>query len=356
MPRMGEENSADPGLAKALIIGDGKCGKTDWAARAAMAGFNVLYLDGDVGAATINNMIRHGRLTKEAANRIYLMNWADTILDGMRDTKFTETWNEFSSVIEFRWNDTQGRQAARNDSSSDTIWAIKPGRMGADTVLVMDSWTGFTDSIMLAAGRACSVDIATASTTEMRPVYQASGLKATQALQLIRSIKCNVIIIAHPDEFTKTTRKDGTILGKVKEIDQTIEWTKMIPKSTSKPHGFQMPKYVTDVLWLGASPSGKRIVDARLDANKVSGGHWDDRKDTEEYSFANLVKEVGGRVPDGSQGTDSWLKIAEGAAQGAIEEVPADASAPRAAPIKVLDGTTQTTVKHNGMSSFLKKA
>ena len=56
---------------------------------------------------------------------------------------------------------------------------IKPAKMGADVVWVIDSWTSIAESCMLQAAQSCSVDLAYASTQDMRGVYQAAAMKAT---------------------------------------------------------------------------------------------------------------------------------------------------------------------------------
>lgn len=357
MPRMDQTDrveSSTPSLVKALIIGDGKCGKTDWTVRAAMSGFKLVYFDGDVARATIKNMIKESRLTPKAASNIYLFAVADTMEGGARDSKFYSTLDEFNSNIVFRWNDSQSRIATRKDDASDEIWDIKPGRMGSNVVFVIDSWTSLVESIMLAAAIANGVDLATASTSEMRPVYQSAGLKATEMLQVIRSMRCHVVVIAHPDEYSHTLKPEGKKVKDIKETELVIDWTKMIPKSTSKPHSMQMAKYFTDILWLGTNATGsERIVDARIAEGKMSGGHWNERKNTEDYSFANLVKQIGGTLPTGDELVESWI-IFDEANHAPSEVLTTTVNTAIGLAEKVLDGSTQTTVKTGGMASFMK--
>jgi hypothetical protein len=345
MPRMGE-STTEHALVKALIIGDGKCGKTDWAVRAAKAGFNLLYLDGDVARATVGDMISEGRLTKEEANRIYLLACGDTTTGGQREAAFYETVNNLHNTAVFRWNDTLNREAKHSDKDSE-IWEIRPGRLDHRSVLVYDSWTSLTESIMLRSAMSNSVNIAEATTSEMRPVYQSSGLKATEFMRFIRAMPCHVIVIAHPDEYQHKTAPEGKKIGQVKETELILDWTKLIPKSTSKPHSMQMAKYFTDVLWMGVNATGTEfLVDARMSDSKLSGGHWKERKNTDEYSFANLVKKIGGTLPEPHE--PSWIKIIT------PEEIQAtDSKEVTAKP--VLNGTVTTQVKGPGLAGFMKK-
>ena len=325
MPRMDQAPNQSR-LAKLLLIGDGKIGKSFYAGMPGAENMNILYLNGDVAGQTLS------QLPIEAQRNIYLMEMGDTILGGMRDTKFMDSMTEFTTMAKVRWNDTHQRIAKRNDT--DEIWEITPGKMDSNCILVMDSWTSLVESMMLQAARANSVDLANATTSQMRPVYQSAGLKATAMLQIIRSVPCHVIVIAHPDEYQHKTAPEGRRVQDVKEIDMVIDWTKMIPKSTSRPHGLQMAKYFTDVAWMETSPNGKeRRLNFRLKNDRISGGHFDDLKSSEEYSFTNLIRRLGGSIPNAPVPIDSWLNI-----------IPAG-TAQVDAPAKVLDGTSSVPVK-----------
>lgn len=319
MPRMDQAPPTNQ-LVKLLLMGDGKIGKTAYAALAAAAGFDVLYLDGDVGAQTIQSMRTPWKgsdkppLTPEQMSRIYLLPVADTILGGSRDCKFVEVMQEFTTNVKFRWNDTQNR-IARIADKTDELWEITPGKMNHNCVLVADSWTGLTESIMLQCAGRNGIDLATASTQEMRPVYQSAGLIATSMLQVIRAMPCHVIVIGHPDEYQHKVAPEGKKVKDISEKDYIIDWTRMVPKSTSRPHGLQMAKYFTDIGWMDVSPTGNRRLDFRVRATHLSGGHFEEVKDLNEYSFANLVKKIGGTIPDGTQDRDAWLRIITAAEQ-----------------------------------------
>jgi len=319
MPRM-DQAPQEKMLIKLLLIADGKVGKTHFAGMAAAAGFNVLYMDGDVGTPTLS------QLPIEAKRNLYLLSAHDTIGGGARDSRFIETYEEFASNIRFRWNDSQARIAKAADKT-DEIWEIQAAQMDDNCVFVLDSWTSLVESIMLRSALANGVDISDAKLSEMRDVYRASGLKATQMLQLIRAMPCHVIVLGHPDEYEHRVNPEGKKVRDINEKDMIIEWTKMVAKSTSRPHSLQMPKYFTDVAWMEVSPTGTRKVDFRTKATRISGGHFSEIKDVEEYSFANLVKSIGGRVPDPKvpASVDSWLKIIPPGEQPVVETKVLDA-------------------------------
>lgn len=335
MPRMDNPPKAQA-LVKLLMIGDGKIGKTHYAGMAAAAGLNVLYLDGDVGAQTIAG------LPMEARRHVYLLNMADRITGGVRSPDFADNMGAMTSTIRFRWNDTDQREAKRADKGVE-VWEIEPAKLDHNDLLVIDSWTGLTESMMLKCAQANGVDLSNATTSAMRPVYQGANLMATSMLQVIRSVRCHVIVIAHPDEYTHMTKPTGRRVSDAKENDMVIDWTKMIPKTTSKPQGLNMAKYFTDVAWAEMSPSGKeRRLNFQVKNDRVSGGHFDSSKDADkEYSFGELVKAVGGSLDGKHADVSRWLKIIS--ADTEIVEPEA----------KILDGTVATPVK--GMSGFMKK-
>src|SRR3546814_2540213 len=94
MPRA-DNLSSSTQLIKGLVMGFEKSGKSDWAARAAMAGFNVLYLDGDVAAATI------AQLPVEARKRIFYLDFADNFAGGKEDTRMINLMFEFFTSTTF---------------------------------------------------------------------------------------------------------------------------------------------------------------------------------------------------------------------------------------------------------------
>lgn len=356
MPRMNEAHTRpemNRALCKLLLIAEGRMGKTHFAAMAAKAGFNILYINGDIATATIMGMTKSQNgekpiLSLAEASRIYMLEVGDTMGGGSRDSKFVECMNEFTNSITFRWNDTDQRVASRKDTDKE-IWEIKPGLMGQNDILVFDSWTSYCESVMLWVGQANGVNVADASTSAMRPVYQGGALKVTEMLQVIRSMQCNVIVLAHPDEYSHTTRPEGKKVKDIKETDLVVDWTKMIAKTTSKPQGLVMPKYFTDVGWMELSPAGtERRINFKPHNDKVGGGHFNGVKSVEEYSFANLCASIG--VPTPTPIEPAWLKIIPPMTD---EERAAQAAATPAA-TQVLDGTKGSPAKGTGLASLFK--
>jgi hypothetical protein len=305
MPRMDNPNAADQ-LIKMLMIGEGKTRKTGWAASAAADGFNVLYLDGDVAAQTI------AIPEIKDKHRIYLLPFGDDLIDGEREPLFQENFKELCLDPKYLWNDSRGIPFHKKQFSADfkdDVWQINIGALDWHWVLVLDSWTSIVESCMLFAAKTLDVDLATARVVDMREVYRIVGNRLNQFLTMIRAANCHVIVIAHPDEYQKTKAPEGGKVGTTQEKDRIIEWTKRIPKSSSRPHSMSMSKYFTDVAWTEITPSGKARLNFKQSEDWICGGHFNDAADFETYSFGNLVRKIGGAIPDGNQPLGDGLII-----------------------------------------------
>ena len=302
MPRASEA-PPERQYCKLLLIGDGKGGKTHFAGEAAEH-FNVLYLDGDVAAPTIQ------QLSQKAKENLYLLPVGDRT-QPMLTHDFIDFMVKFTTESKLIWDDTNAKVGKRSDDLSQSeVWTILPAALSHEWVLIIDSWTSLVQSCMLWAARAHGVDLSDTNASQMRNVYSSAGMKLTQILTVIQRIHCHVIVIAHPDEYVKQRRPEGKRVDQIKESDMIVEWTKIIPKSCSKPHSMTMAKFFTDVAWMTSNPSGtERQLDFRLDPGKISGGHWNEKKSTKDYSFANLVKQIGGAVPSAHPPIDSVIQI-----------------------------------------------
>lgn len=318
MPRASQANSKHQ-LVKALVIGDGKCGKSDWAARAAEAGFNVLYLDADVGSQTIAGLVKDKThpVKPEVLDRIFIMNVGDVLINGGLDYRFVKMFKKFTTQPIFRWNDTKSREFSLTDDgdpTTDEIWEIRPGMMDHNCVLAMDSWTSLAQSCMNWACDELGLSIEEIGEDErgkMRNVYQAAGEKLDYYCQMIRSARCHVIVIGHPREFTKTEKAVGKSVSQ-KESDMKVLWTKMVVKSSSNNHAFGMPKFFTDIAWIEVDAMGEYKIDYRAANDRISGSHINARLNTrEEGSFMRLVEAVGGTLPQEPAPIDPWLTIHE---------------------------------------------
>lgn len=289
--------SASTQLIKALIIGVEKSGKTDWAARAAEAGFNVLFLDGDVAAATIH------QLPEAARQRIFYLDFSDDFAGGREDTRMIDLMYDFFTSTKFVWNDSKEDKfnVRSYDSEADEVWVIHPAKLDHTWVVVVDSWTTLSYSGMVSKAKDLGVPIADVEKVS-REIYAGVGNRLTNMASIIQKMPCHVIVIGHMDEYQKKKMPDRSTQREVKELDMEIEWTRMIPKSSSKPHGLTLGKFFTDVGWMDVTRGGRRELSFKIDINRSSGGHLDSKGNPREsHSFANLVRSIGGAIPDSNR-------------------------------------------------------
>lgn len=296
MPRASNIH-ASHALIKALIIGDPKAGKTDWAVRAAEAGFNVLLMDGDVAIQTVQ------QLSQAAKERIFYMDVSDNLV-GESDPRMIETVAGFMTSSRFLWNDrTQREFSAIRDPktedgfAADEIWEFRPAKLNENWVFIPDSWTTLAYSAMIAKANDMGESLADVEKIE-RGIYSGVGNRLTNIAATIQKMPCHVIVPGHSEQYEKTKSPENKTVKEVKETEKIIEWTKMIPKSSSKPHGLTLGKFFSDVGWMEVDKWGKRKLSFVATNTRVSGGHLNSVGDPREsHSFAALVKSIGGTVP-----------------------------------------------------------
>lgn len=294
---------------KLLLLGDSKAGKTHYLLDAANAGFHVFVADGDIAARTLRKMVKAGELSQAAAKRIKYLKIADYVNEkGAMVPFMAEFFVAFTTSGMFLWNDTLGRpfdpKTYLHGEGGHVVWEIYPSRMGPETLLLLDSWTALIQSVLQWKADALGEDLGEIEKVS-RDMYAGSGHKATQFLQLLRATRCHLGVIGHPREYVKLEKPKGKV-GSIQEKDMKIEWTKMIPVSTSNPHAMTMAKNFTDVAWIQVTPTGNREIDMRASDAKVIGGSLNIKGSTSEYNFKKLVELSGGTV-DPNSTIDHWF-------------------------------------------------
>lgn len=298
-------------LAHLLILGEEKVGKTTWALEAAEQGFNVLLMDGDVAVQRIND------LSPAAKSRVYYMDVSDDLV-GEVNPRMIQTVANFFTATRFLWNDSKQREYSRtkdeHDPESgaclDEIWEIRPSKLDHNWVLGIDSWTTLSYSAMLAKAQDLGESISEVEKIE-RSIYSGVGNRLTNILVTQQKARCHTIIIGHPAQYEKRKAEAGkTVREGMKENDQIIEWTRMIAKSSSNPHGYSMGKYFSDIGWIDVDKRGKRVLDFLKTSERTSGGSLNSRGDPKvDHKFSDLIQKIGGSIPDGNQGPGEGLII-----------------------------------------------
>jgi len=308
MPR-GDKMPPSLALIHGLILGEEKAGKTSWLLDAAEAGFNVLLLDGDVAQQRIND------LSPAAKRRVFYMDVSDNLV-GDADPRMIQTVADFMTSTTFLWNDRTQREYSRvkdphdpeTGACLDEVWAIKPAKLDHNWVLGIDSWTTLSYSAMLAKAQDLGESITDVEKIE-RSLYSGVGNRLTNILFTQQKAPCHTIVIGHPAQYEKKRNPEGNTVRNTKETDQIIEWTRMIAKSSSNPHGYSMGKFFSDVGWIDVDKFGKRVLNFEKTNTRTSGGNLNSKGDPRvDHRFADLVRKIGGHVP----GADSDTPLGEG--------------------------------------------
>jgi len=199
-------------LARLLLIGGGKCGKTHYAVAAANSGYNILYFDGDVAKATISKMVKDKVLSREAADRIFIISVPDKVDNGI-GCEMSDTVMEFMANSPIRWHTKEKRIISRTtdrERIETEVWEVRIPKLDGSWIIVIDSWTAFTQSCMNWSAKNKQIDLGAVDAEErkqMRGVYQTANERATILLEVLRCVPCNVIVIGHPFEFVKRSQQ-----------------------------------------------------------------------------------------------------------------------------------------------------
>lgn len=282
---MARASTINDSKIRLLLIAPSKVGKTFWTCQAAEAGFNLVYLDGDIAIQTINSLDDNGKpnFSDEAKNRIYHFDMGDG-LDGPQFSKMVKHLFDAKDSRPFLWDDAHSKRVILGSDSTDDIPIshIDLRKMTMNDVLVIDSLTSLSYSAKDEVAVRCGDDLGEMEKAD-RGVYASSGNRLTKFLVILKNLPCHVVVIAHPDEYTQ-------------EGKPTVQ----IPMSSSRPHGNTLGKYFTDILWMSVSVSGKRELDGRPDPRRIVGSRFGNKKTSDIYSFAELVKAAGAPPPNPS--------------------------------------------------------
>lgn len=321
---------------RVLVYGPAKSRKTTWALSAAEAGFNVLLFDMERGGGIARI------LSPEARSRIYVLDVADNI-DNAFGAKFVASL--FTSKKLYLNEGT--RQLIVNPRDSFTELDIRS--FGSDTVLVLDSYTALVYSSLKEYASENNIDLSEASKTEWDG-YGWQGRFLSWFIKNWTSIQnCHTIMIGHATNYEKY-KKDPTNPRK----QGPLEWTRRQPISSSNPHGMQIAREFTDVLYM--------YVDNRQTKIDTRGGQYEDAGSRAvkpdlynwaDLSFEKLCQAAGKSVPANPAKNFVLPVYSQQKSQEAQEPAASNPSADSPPTTNIFAGGSAQ--KSNSLSTLLRK-
>lgn len=291
MPR-GNNLPAESKLIKMLLIGPAMVGKSHYAMQAALGGFNIFYLDGDVAGRALAGQ------PNAIKERIFYMDARDTMDEGVYTARFNSLFDTLTTTPVLYWNDSKQKSVrVAPPEEDDAVWAIRLSRLGPRDVLVIDSLTSLSNSVMRAIGEAAGVDLTDIERAE-RGIYASARNRMSGFMTMIRAARCHVILIAHADEWEKRRRNPGKVKEMSKEDNMIVVGTRSVPMTVSKPFGAAIAKDFTDCGWMTITSMGKREIDFTPQADREGGGALNIKGEADgACSFVSLCKLIGVELP-----------------------------------------------------------
>jgi len=270
-----------------LEYGSAMTKKTWWAGRAAEAGFNVLILDCDGKVGVLK------QLSSAAKERVFVIDIMDMPLRAVA----SEFMTYFLTTNKLLWN-TRTKQKLHSLSPEQIqtpellkdIILIEPEKLNRNWVIVIDSYTALVESLVNRFALENNIDLSDAKKVDWDG-YGFTGRMASWIISTLKQLlKCHIIVIGHKDIYEK--RKTIIVNGRK---EQTIEWQRQQPKSTSGPHAMLLAKHFTDILIFKLIGEQFKI-EVRASSEQDGGGifippnlyTWDELSFTKACVFAGM--------------------------------------------------------------------
>lgn len=319
-----------------LLIADTKLGKSTYAAQCAIDGFHLIYIDSDNGISALRHALKDHPGSME---RVVLIptNYPSTLIKDL-----------FESSI-FRWNRTKDKKFSSGmDSETDEIIEIIPSRIPSGVIVVDDSWTTTALDAMQAGAKGNKTDLESMSDDNKgQAVYGDAGIKLTLICAIQQRAKFNTMFLAHPTVYEIYEKPKGKIAD-IKQKDMILLDSIKIPLSSSRPHGYNMGKYFTDIGWIDVDRANRRILDFEIEYKRVGGGRPNKKGSINEMSFKTLF----GAPPTTAQFDDSWIRTLT---CGEWKAANKNAGASKPAGVNP-DGAIASTPAKPNVSALMKKA
>jgi len=259
-----------------LYIADTKNGKTTYAAQCAMEGHHLLYIDSDNGLSAVQ---WHLRNSPKARERVRLFRTQRPAL--FQDKLLTEGI--------FRWNITRDNEFASGLASpTDKMVEIIPSRIPKGLIIVNDSWTTTSIDAMelgATANRTTLEDMKINGASQA--VYGSANIKLNLLLAVYQQCKFNLLVLAHPTVYEIYEKPKGRIAD-TKQKDMILLDSIKVPLSCSRPHGYTMGKWFTDIGWGDVDRMGNRLLDFELEYKRVGGGRPNTKGPVVDMSWTKL--------------------------------------------------------------------
>jgi hypothetical protein len=256
-------------LLRILAYGNAKSRKTWWVGKAAEAGYNVVLLDGDNGWHILK------QIAPAAQNRIQVVNMTDE----RGRPVFAEAMARLLKDGKLIWDEATKKSAKLNPN--ENCISLDLDQLDSNCVLVVDSWSAYSVSLMLQYAKENQIDMSVAEEGDDKWGYfRWAGALATWSMTQLSGLPCHVVVIAHTDVYEKRS-KDG----------KKVEWSKRQIKSTSGPHAMQMPAKFSDILYFSQKGTANKIStrgneDADGGSRLIAPGDYN----WEDLQFVDIIK------------------------------------------------------------------
>ncbi len=278
-----DQNHAENMKLRLLCFGAAKVKKTWWAAKAADAGFNVLLLDGDDGSQILS------QVDKESLSSIHVID----IVDKQEMPVMCHFITRFLKGDPFMWDEKDKSILLRTASAKEdhSYYIFDPHKLTHHDVVIIDSWSALSWSLAWRwyMENGVKVDAAEQAKQSMWDGYRWSGAMASWMLKQIKTLNCHVIVIGHQSVYEK--RRDEVVGGKTKQV---VEWSRTQVKSISGPHGMELAKEFSEILYF--SVNGSRFsIDTKSHKDRDGGCRVVPPKvwNWEELQFKDIIKLAG---------------------------------------------------------------
>lgn len=322
------------GAARILAYGTPKTRKTWWAGTAAEAGFNVVLFDCDDGYHILRN------LSPEARKRVKVIRGVDrqdgpvaavvmTYLMKGEPFYFEEATQRCVTLPLSLKADSEG-------NLQGDVLKIETRKFDTNTVLIIDSWTALAFSVMFRFCQENNIDLSDAEKFEWDG-YRWAGMLLSWYLARLNSLNCHVVVIGHVDNFEKKTGKGD---------NQKVVFSRIQPKSVSGPHGMQLAKNFSDVLYF-ESAGKMTYIDTNSDSSRDGGARHINpgRYPFSDFKFSNFCQQAGLHMPSGDTDWNGFEKLPAGSLRPGMASKVAGPTTSDGAAASVIPGSSGVPIK-----------